>query len=318
MALKEKIAPFIVEKADTLVLVDGIYDSKSSVVSQQISITSQKERLLIEILAPWKNIPIEIIHCVTTTRSDIVATPISIILHASVQAIFVQHFEFRSLQPCAYRCPISFEMYPAAGCQYISFIESHENQRYYFDVSASLQKHSFFKTIDLFFGKGTMEHHVATFLHQEKGFVCLQGLNYLQGEGSVTSRIESHHLAPEGVSSYNYKNALYDRAKVSCRGNVIVAKEASNTSSRQMYRSLLLSSEAQAITKPFLEIFTEKVNASHGASISDFDEKALFYLYSRGFSQKEAQKILIEGFCQEILKCVKVKEVQEKMLQRLS
>jgi Fe-S cluster assembly protein SufD len=85
------------------------------------------------------------------------------------------------------------------------------------------------------------------------------------------------------------------------QGGVIVRQDAQNTDSSQSNRNLLLSSGAQADTKPELQIFADDVKCAHGATVGDLDKTAMFYLESRGIPPKEAKMLLIGAFIAEVL-----------------
>ena len=115
----------------------------------------------------------------------------------------------------------------------------------------------------------------------------------------VTSRID--HDAPDGQSFQRVHGILDDRAKAVFQGKVKVARYAQKTDGNQMSRTLLLSRQAEANTKPELEIYADDVACSHGATIGEIDADQLFYLKSRGISTEEAQQFLIEAFLVDVV-----------------
>ena len=115
----------------------------------------------------------------------------------------------------------------------------------------------------------------------------------------ITSRID--HDAPDGQSFQRVHGILDDRAKAVFQGKVKVARYAQKTDGNQMSRTLLLSREAEANTKPELEIYADDVACSHGATIGEIDADQLFYLKSRGISTEEARQFLIEAFLVDVV-----------------
>jgi Fe-S cluster assembly protein SufD len=91
------------------------------------------------------------------------------------------------------------------------------------------------------------------------------------------------------------------RARSVFQGRIRVAPDAQKTDAQQVSRNLLLSGTAGADTKPALEILADDVKCSHGATIGDLDEDALFYLRARGVSEPEARKMLIDAFIGELI-----------------
>ena len=125
---------------------------------------------------------------------------------------------------------------------------------------------------------------------------------YLGRDGQmrdITSRID--HDAPDGQSFQRVHGILDDRAKAVFQGKVKVARYAQKTDGNQMSRTLLLSREAEANTKPELEIYADDVACSHGATIGEIDADQLFYLKSRGISTEDARQFLIEAFLVDVV-----------------
>jgi len=115
----------------------------------------------------------------------------------------------------------------------------------------------------------------------------------------VTSRID--HDAPDGQSFQRIHGILDDRAKAVFQGKVKVARYAQKTDGNQMSRTLILSRQAEANTKPELEIYADDVTCSHGATIGEIDADQLFYLKSRGISDEDARQLLIEAFLVDVI-----------------
>lgn len=109
------------------------------------------------------------------------------------------------------------------------------------------------------------------------------------------------HNTPLCTSMQECRGVLEDRAKGSFLGMAYVAPGAQKTDAYQLCRALLLSPQAEMNVKPALEIYADDVKCSHGAAIGDLDENALFYLRSRGISEKEARAMLVHAFVSELL-----------------
>lgn len=109
-----------------------------------------------------------------------------------------------------------------------------------------------------------------------------------------------HHVAH--CQSYElYKGVLADKSTAVFNGKVIVHPGAQQTQTRQINQNLLLSRTAEINTKPELEIYADDVQCTHGATVGQIDEQALFYLRSRGIEEKTALKILMYAFVDEII-----------------
>jgi Fe-S cluster assembly protein SufD len=101
-------------------------------------------------------------------------------------------------------------------------------------------------------------------------------------------------------------------------GAVQVPREAQRTDAAQLSRSLLLSDRARIDTKPELEIVADDVKCAHGATVSQLQSEELFYLRSRGIAEAQAARLLLDGYCQEVLRDLPAAAAQwTPLLQRL-
>ncbi len=107
------------------------------------------------------------------------------------------------------------------------------------------------------------------------------------------------HKVPNCNSSQIVRGVLNDESSGVFQGKVIVNQKAQKTNAQQMSRALLLSDFSKSNSKPELEIFADDVICSHGATVGDLDKDEMFYLLSRGISEKKAKSILIEAFLYE-------------------
>ena len=109
------------------------------------------------------------------------------------------------------------------------------------------------------------------------------------------------HASPHCESRQFYNGILDGQAHGVFHGRIIVHKDAQKTDAKQTNRNLLLSDDAQIDTKPQLEIYADDVKCTHGATIGQIEENALFYLRSRGIDEPSARKLLLLAFANECL-----------------
>ena len=96
-------------------------------------------------------------------------------------------------------------------------------------------------------------------------------------------------------------------------GKVVVNKEAQKTNAFQANNNILLSDKASINTKPQLEIFADDVKCSHGCTIGQLDDNAMFYLQSRGIPEKEAKALLTYAFANNVLESVKIPKLKARI-----
>jgi len=139
--------------------------------------------------------------------------------------------------------------------------------------------------------------------------------------GVKRQHIDNHtrinHLKPHGISRELYKGVLDDRARGVFQGRVIVAEDAQKTDSQMNNRNLLLSNDAEADTKPQLEIYADDVKCGHGVTVGQLDEKSIFYLQSRCIDEETARNMLTFAFANEMVDKIKIKSLHDKVLEQV-
>jgi Fe-S cluster assembly protein SufD len=139
--------------------------------------------------------------------------------------------------------------------------------------------------------------------------------------GGKRQHIDNHtrinHLKPLATSRELYKGVLDDRARGVFQGRVIVAEDAQKTDSEMNNRNLLLSNDAEADTKPQLEIYADDVKCGHGVTVGQLDEKSVFYLQSRGVDEETARNMLTFAFANEMVDKIRIRELHDLVLGEL-
>lgn len=158
-------------------------------------------------------------------------------------------------------------------------------------------------------GGSLSRSNVYTVLNGEGCGCTINGLYLLDGEqhGDHQTRVE--HVAPNCFSRELYKGLLDGNSHGVFNGKVYVHSEAQLTDGKQTNNTLLLSPHAQIDTKPQLEIFADDVKCTHGATVGQMDQTALFYLKSRGVGAVLAKQLLMYAFAADVLETIEVPEV---------
>ena len=139
------------------------------------------------------------------------------------------------------------------------------------------------------------------------------GLCFGQDGQHFDHNTRQDHVADHATSDLLYKGALYDRAHSVFRGIIKVFPGAQRTDAYQTNRNLLLSTEAGAESLPNLEIQADDVKCSHGATVGQLDEEELFYLMSRGMTHRDAERLVIFGFFNDVLERLPLPGVVEEL-----
>jgi len=140
-----------------------------------------------------------------------------------------------------------------------------------------------------------------------------KGITILEGKQHVDHHTLVHHIEPNCESHQDYKGIYNDRSTGVFNGKVIVEKEAQKTNAYQQNNNVLVSDKATINAKPQLEIFADDVRCSHGCTIGQLDDQALFYMQQRGIPKKEAKALLMYAFANTVLESVKIPEVQDRI-----
>ena len=127
------------------------------------------------------------------------------------------------------------------------------------------------------------------------------GLYLADGTQHVTNAVMVRHHATDCVSNQLYKGILDAEARAEFMGYVQVDKDAQRTEAHQINRNMLLKDTVRVNSKPFLEIYADDVQCTHGATVGQLDEDAVFYLRSRGICERNARLLLMHAFTREVI-----------------
>ena len=145
----------------------------------------------------------------------------------------------------------------------------------------------------------------------------LNGLSLGEKRQHIDNHTRINHLQPHAISRELYKAVLNQRARSVFQGRVLVAEQAQKTDSDMHNHNLLLSDDAEADTKPQLEIYADDVKCAHGVTVGQLDEKSIFYLQSRCVDKATARNMLTFAFANEMVEKIKLKSLHDKVLEQL-
>lgn len=128
----------------------------------------------------------------------------------------------------------------------------------------------------------------------------LYGINLLADEQFVDNHTVVDHMKPNCESYEWYKNIPQDKSIAVFNGKIFVREDAQKTNAFQQNNNMLIGDQATVYTKPQLEIFADDVKCSHGCTMGQFDDEALFYLRSRGISEESARTLLVHAFAFDV------------------
>ena len=134
----------------------------------------------------------------------------------------------------------------------------------------------------------------------------IYGLSLPNGHQHIDNFTYIDHAVPECTSYELYKNVLNGHAVDAFGGYVLVRPNAQKTNAMQSNKNICVSSDSRMYTKPQLEIYADDVKCSHGATVGQLDENALFYMRQRGIGEDEARMMLMSAFAHEVVRTIRI------------
>lgn len=141
----------------------------------------------------------------------------------------------------------------------------------------------------------------------------LKGITIIGDKQHVDHFTLVNHASPNCESHQNYKTIIADSATGVFNGKIYVEKEAQKTDAFQQNNNILIGDKATINAKPQLEIFADDVKCSHGCTIGQLDETALFYMQQRGIPKKEAKALLMYAFSNDVIESIKIPELKQRI-----
>jgi Fe-S cluster assembly protein SufD len=167
------------------------------------------------------------------------------------------------------------------------------------------------------FGAAIARHDVEGALEGEGAEATLNGLYLVNGRQLADFHMRVDHAAPHTTSHEMFKGVLDDRGRGVFNGRIHVHRQAQKTDAKQTSRNLLLSDEAMVNANPQLEIFADDVRCTHGSTVGQLDDLAVFYLRSRGIGLEAARSLLTYAFASDLVSRVRVPAVHELLQEYL-
>ncbi|KTD08715.1 Fe-S cluster assembly protein SufD [Legionella jamestowniensis] len=246
-------------------------------------------------------------------REQAVHTRHLIVLEEGAEATVIE--DYRGAEQSSYFTNTITEVWTGKYAKLTHYKIQRESKAAYHigQISVQQEENSQFDSHSLSLGGKLVRSDLKLYLNKE-GATCLMNGIYAPTDGQhIDHHTAVYHLVPNCRSEQDYKGILTGRSRAVFNGKVVVAKDAQHTDARQQNKNLLLSAQAEIDTKPQLEIFADDVVCTHGATVGQLDEEALFYLATRGISKQEASHYLIQAFAADNLRLVSHRPLAEWM-----
>ena len=258
--------------------------------------------------------PIEIIHFSTGVESALMVQPRNLIIvgeNAHVQ-IIERHQSLNS-NPVLTNSVTEIYAQKRAIVDYYK-IQNDEQTANLIDNTYISQKQESRVAVHTFSFGGNITRNNLNFYHfGERIDSTLKGITIIGNKQHVDHYTLVNHATPNCESHQNYKTILGGSSTGVFNGKIFVEKEAQKTDAFQQNNNILLSDKATINAKPQLEIFADDVKCSHGCTIGQLDESAMFYMQQRGIPKKEAKALLLYAFSNEVIESIKIPELKQRI-----
>jgi len=176
------------------------------------------------------------------------------------------------------------------------------------------QKQESHVSVNTFCFGGNLTRNNLNFYHLGERIVStLNGITIIGEKQHVDHYTLVQHSQPNCESHQDYKGIFSDKSTGVFNGKIYVEREAQKTNAFQKSNNILLSDKATINAKPQLEIFADDVKCSHGCTIGQLDETAMFYMQSRGIPKKEAKALLMYAFSNAVIESIKIPELKQRI-----
>ena len=258
--------------------------------------------------------PIEIIHFSTGKNAPIWLQPRNlIVVEENAQVQILERHQSLSDAPVTTNSVTEIFAEKEALVDYYKVQNDRETASLLDHTYISQEKNSHVSVHTFALGGNIVRNTLNFYQKDEHIMSTLKGITLLKDQEHTDHSTLVHHAHPNCESHQDYKGIFGGRATGVFNGKILVDKIAQKTNAFQQNNNLLLNDKATINTKPQLEIFADDVRCSHGCTVGQLDEEALFYLRSRGIPRKEAQALLTYAFASNVLDSVQLPSLKKRI-----
>ena len=263
--------------------------------------------------------PVEVLHLGGLSDRAVAYHPrLLVLLEADSRAVLVENFV--GLGDASYFANAVTEIRVAEGARldHIKVQAEGAAATHLASCHVWLDRQATFIGFSLALGAQLSRNEVHVRLEGEGARCRVNGAYLMRGKQHCDNTTLIEHLKPETSCREVFKGVLDDQSRGVFQGRIMVHRGADKTDGHQLSKALLLSDRAEIDAKPELEIYADDVKCSHGATVGDIDEQALFYLRARGVPEARARSLLIQAFLDEALDEVGIPALHEALLSRVA
>ena len=202
------------------------------------------------------------------------------------------------------------EIYQAENSKLNYYSTQDFKENYHYNSINVFQKRDSVSTFfTVSFSGSIVRNNLNICLHDKSCYTNMYGFYAMNDKSLIDNHTSVDHVDENSLSNEHYKGIMGGRSNGVFNGKIFVRKKAQKTNAFQSNNNIILSDKSKVNTKPQLEIWADDVKCSHGCTVGQMDDDAIFYLMSRGISRKDSISLLLSAFSSEIIE----KITDEKM-----
>jgi len=245
----------------------------------------------------------------------LVNSRVCVIIEQEASLELLEQFESPNANTC--NIVVQADVGERAGLQHIRFQQASDDTVLITRTEVAQRAGSEYAHYGFDLGGGLVRHDVHASLLGGCAKSGINGAYLLDGNRHVDNHARVDHIAPGCFSEQYFRGVAGGSSRAVFNTAVVVHPGADGTEARQSNANILLSARAEVDTKPELEVYADEVIASHGATVGQLDEQAVFYMRSRGLSDQEARQLLTTAFCRSVSGKLADPELGELISQRM-
>ncbi len=257
--------------------------------------------------------PLQLINAVGTTEDVFVQNRNLIILEENSQLTLIQCDDSYNYKRSLTNSVTEIVIGANASLDHYRLQNINNNSTLISSIAIEQDRDSRLNTNSIILNGGLIRNETYTKLIGEGAQADIYGVYLADKNQLIDNQVYVDHTVPHCTSNELFKGILDDYARAVFKGHILVRKDAQKTLAFQNNANIILTDKAMINTKPFLEIYADDVKCSHGATVGQLDESALFYIRQRGISEDNARLLLMYAFAADVTQKIKIESLRDRI-----
>jgi Fe-S cluster assembly protein SufD len=259
--------------------------------------------------------PIHLVFAVTGLQPASVFTRSLVVIERGARVMLVESHEAAAAHQV--NTALELKVGDDAHVDHVNLVGGARDVLHVSSLMAEIGARARFNDFSFIAGGGVVRNQLFVRFGGEGALAGIRGASLLRGKQHADTTLVADHQAGGCQSRQVFKAVLDDESHSVFQGKIIVRPKAQKTDARMMTQALLLSDEAEAVSKPELEIFADDVQCGHGATSGALDEDLKFYLMARGIPEPEAEALLVQAFVGEAVEGIEHAGLRDALMEHV-